>query len=166
MKRRRHSKNLSCCIIQTNAHGVRLTIHLTWQIPAQLAVCKPFIQSMSFATFIIEDTDKSELEYFLLAGYMKKKKNPVMQLVIGILYISQRDFLFTEGYHAQLESSVQPQAVYVDAYLWCTEPLIMLVCVSLPWPLFLPLLHCILCTGSDNEQSSPRGTISFLMCLI
>lgn len=72
------------------------------------------------------------------------------------------DFLFTEGYQAQSGGSVQPQAVFEDAYLWFTEPLTMPVCVSPPWPLFLLLLHWILCIGSDNEQSNPRGTISLM----
>lgn len=36
---------------------------------------------MPFATFIIEDTDKSDLEYFLLAGYVlgeEKKSSPLV----------------------------------------------------------------------------------------
>ena len=51
------------------------------------------------------------------------------------------DLLFTEGYQWKSGVSVRPQAVCVDACLWFTEPLTMLVCVSPPWPLFLLLLH-------------------------
>lgn len=43
------------------------------------------------------------------------------------------------------------------------QPLTVLVCVGLTRPLLPAPLHWILCTGWDNEQSNPRGTISSLM---
>lgn len=157
------SKIFFCCIIEANVHGVRLN-NILHMANTGLAQSKwGFLSSLCLCNIYYWGGKQKWIRiFFLLTGYVLR----VLQLVIAILYVSQRDCLFTEGYHAQRESSVQPQAVYVDACLWCTQPLIMLVCVSLPWPLFLLLLHCILCTGSDNEQSNPRGTISFLMCLI
>lgn len=61
--------------MQSKAHGLRFA-QQTW---AELPVNEPFIPSLPFATCIIEDADKSELEYFLLAGYeLTEESRPVV----------------------------------------------------------------------------------------
>lgn len=153
-------------ITQMNVLGALLTIDLTWQTQALLGVKELFIRSRTFLRNLLF---KSEFEYFGLGVMCVLRKTEGMSPNCNGTSLFDN---FTEGIlHLQMDTMH-----VLEAGINHRLSILMLVsALRSHWPRShesarrgLRFYCCFtgLRTDSDNEQSNPRGTISFLMCLI
>lgn len=145
-------------------------MHLGWQTPAFLGVKKLFIWSKPFAIYYSRDR-QTWIRILSLAGYALMKIKAWGGGATAVGNCNSITGNFTEGFPIYRREAMHVladrqhrRASALLPICGFTKLLTTLVC--LPRPRFLLLLHWTLRTGSDNEQPSPRGTISFLMCLI